>query len=76
MPTYKNAEGQGMLDETVTRLKNKMAMSELFCLDCWHFDRSEKEIINYEGERVRVMRGCNNYRDCHRGGHKSLWAAR
>ena len=65
-----------MLDETITRLKEKVAMSYLSCLDCYHFDRSEKEIVNYEGEKVRIMLGCPNYRECQLGGHKSLWAAR
>ena len=64
-----------MLDETVMRLKAKTAMN-LSCLDCHHFDRSEKEIVNYEGERVRIMLGCPNYRECQLGGHKSLWAVR
>ena len=65
-----------MLSETVRRLKAKMAMSHVSCLDCFCFDHSQKEITNYEGKKVRIMRGCLGYADCHRGGYKSLWASR
>ena len=66
-----------MLDETIKRLEAKTAMN-LSCLDCFNFDQSEKDVINYEGQKVRIMRGCktHHYRDCHKGGYKSLWAAR
>lgn len=65
-----------MLADTIERLKARLAMSHVSCLDCWHFDRSQKDIVNYRGEKVRIMRGCKNYRDCHNGGRKSLWAER
>lgn len=65
-----------MLGDTIKRLKENMAMSHISCLQCWHFDRSLKEIVNYEGVKVGIMRGCKNYADCHNGGRKSLWAQR
>lgn len=66
-----------MLDDTIKRLEvAKMALNKVSCFNCWHFDLRQRDIVNYEGKNVRVMRGCKDYRNCHDGGPKSLWAAR
>jgi len=65
-----------MLADTIKRLETKIAINQIACVDCWHFDRRKRTITNWEGKEVVVMRGCTAYGDCHNGGRKSLWAPR